>query len=270
MRPIPSVSPLAGENEVAAASGDDDLVMWAAQGMRPGVHAWAYGDAVAVASPALARRDRLVVKGEPARVVPLLRHALAEAGPAFRPLGEATLLEEVVRAAPELELAGHFTWMTAEKLAPPRADAPDVAARAPGRSSAGARPVAAEAAWLEPAEEPEVAALLAAAHPRSYAVPGLPGVRRWAGIRDGAGALLAVAADAWSAPSVGLLAGVATSVPARGHGLGERVCRFAASALLDAHGRAALMVDDWNAPAIAVYERLGFARRGLGVAALRR
>nr|WP_225311492.1 hypothetical protein [Microbispora cellulosiformans] len=215
MRPIPSVSPLAGETEVAAASGDDDLVMWAAQGMRPGVRAWAYGEAVAVASPALARRDRLVVRGEPARVVPLLRHALAEAGPSFRPLGEAALLEEVVRAAPELELAGHFTWMTAEKLARPRAGAPDPAQGA----SAGAWSIGAEAGWLEPADDPEVAALLAAAHPHSYAVPGLPGVRRWAGIRDGAGAL---------------------------------------------------MVDDWNAPAIAVYERLGFARRGLGVAALRR
>ncbi|WP_208758930.1 GNAT family N-acetyltransferase [Microbispora triticiradicis] len=267
------LSPLVSEAEVAAASGDDDLVVWAAQGMRPGVRAWAYGEAVAVASPAAARRDRLAVTGEPAQVVPLLRHALAEAGPSFRPLGEAALMEEVVRAAPELEPVGHFTWMVTEKLAPPRAGAPGLADRAPegapDGSSAGARPVTAEAAWLEPAEEREVAALLAAAHPRSYAVPGLPGVRRWAGIRDGARALLAVAADAWSAPSVGLLAGVATAVPARGHGLGERVCRFTASALLDAHGRVALMVDDWNAPAIAVSDRLGFTRRGLGVAAVR-
>lgn len=245
---------LVSEAEVAAASGDDDLVVWAAQGMRPGVRAWAYRDAVAVASPDASRRDRLVVRGEAARVVPLLRHALAEAGPSYRPLGDAALIEQVVAAMPELEIAGHFSWMGTEKLAPPREE--DT-----GRDRLGG-----PAAWLDDRAAPEIAELLAAAHPDSYAVPGLPRVRRWAGIRDGHGRLLAVAADAWSAPTVGLLAGVATAVPARGRGLGERVCRFVASALIADYGRAALMVDDWNLGAIVVYERLGFARRRVAAA----
>ncbi|OPG07945.1 GNAT family N-acetyltransferase [Microbispora sp. GKU 823] len=248
---------LVSEAEVVAASGDDDLVVWAAQGMRPGVRAWAYGDAVAVASPEASRRDRLAVRGPAAQVVPLVRHALAEAGPSYRPLGDAALIEQVVEAAPELELAGRFSWMGTEKLAPPRQETSREVAGQEGAAS-----------WLAESAAPEVAELLAAANPGSYAVPGLPPVRRWAGVRDGSGALLAVAADAWSAPTVGLLAGVATAAPARGRGLGERVCRFVASALLAEHGRAALMVDDWNRAAVAVYERLGFARRRVAAAGL--
>nr|MBO2475938.1 hypothetical protein [Actinomycetales bacterium] len=87
-----------------------------------------------------------------------------------------------------------------------------------------------------------------------------------AGIRSTTGELLAVAADAWSAPTVGLLAGVATAVPARGRGLGERICRFVVEELLATYGRASLMVDDWNAAAIRVYERIGFARRPVAAA----
>ncbi|WP_211589396.1 GNAT family N-acetyltransferase [Microbispora sp. H11081] len=245
---------LLSEADVVAASGDDVLVMWAAQGMRPGVRAWAHGDAVAVASPELARRDRLVVRGEPGRLVPLLRHALAETGPSYRPLGDAALIEQVLTAMPELELAGHFSWMATERLAPPRDQRAD-----------RDRP----AAWLTDAAAPEVTGLLATASPSSYAVPGMPRVRRWAGLRDESRALLAVAADAWSAPTVGLLAGVATAVPARGRGLGERVCRFVTSELIAEHGRAALMVDDWNQAAITVYERLGFVRRPVAGAGLR-
>ncbi|TQS17225.1 GNAT family N-acetyltransferase [Microbispora hainanensis] len=232
--------------------------------MRPGVRAWAYGEAVAVASPEASRRDRLVVRGPAAQAAPLVRHALAECGPSYRPLGDAELIERLIEAVPELELAGHFSWMGTEKLAPPRPEvtSPEVT------SGQGTGPEGA-ASWLADTAAPEVTALLAAASPGSYAVPGLPRVRRWAGVRDGSGALLAVAADAWSAPTVGLLAGVATAEPARGRGLGERVCRFVAAALIAEHGRAALMVDDWNRAAIVVYERLGFARRRVAAAGLR-
>ncbi len=105
-----------------------------------------------------------------------------------------------------------------------------------------------------------MAALLAAEAPDSYAVPGLEGVCRWAGVRV-EGRLAAVAAEAWSAPTVGLLAGVATRARFRGRGLAERVCRWVSRELVAARGRAALMVDDDNAAAIRVYERIGFRRR---------
>jgi ribosomal protein S18 acetylase RimI-like enzyme len=232
--------------EVVDASADDDLIVWAAQDMKPGVRAWAAGDAVAVASPRASRRDRLAVRGSTVHAAPLVRHALAEMGPTFRPFGDAQLIRELSETIDELAFIAGFSWMVTTSPPP-----------APAVPAAGDQDVA----WLAPDEEPEVTDLLKTANPDSYAVPGIPEVRRWAGIRDTTGELLAVAADAWSAPTVGLLAGVATAVQARGRGLGERICRFVTEALLAQHGRAALMVDDWNPAALGVYERLGFARR---------
>jgi GNAT superfamily N-acetyltransferase len=279
--------------EVVDASDDDDLIVWAAQDMKPGVRAWAHGDAVAVASPEASRRDRLAVRGSLAHAVPLVRHALAESGPSFRPFGDAALIGEITRNVDELELMGHFSWMVThppQRPAPgpaepgPAADGPRAGEsetryrRGPGAadgqdvtggsavSAAAVPPGVSVPAWLELRDEPDVTGLLKLANPGSYAVPGIPGVRRWAGFRDGEGELLAVAADAWSAPTVGLLAGVATAEHARGRGLGERVCRFLMEALLAEHGRAALMVDDWNDAALIIYERLGFTRRRVAAA----
>ncbi|GLX00035.1 hypothetical protein Misp02_41210 [Microtetraspora sp. NBRC 16547] len=264
------------------------------------------GDAVAVASPGASRRDRLAIRGSTACALPLVRHALAESGPTYRPFGDAELVMAVSAGIEELTEAVGFSWMVTAALAPaaplpsraddaaPAADADDLgrvgdgegggqAGRvlvprpgsepgSPVASGAGAEPrseVGSEvgssagtgATWLEPSADPEVGALLALANPSSYAVPGIPRVSRWAGIRDGSGELVAVAADAWSAPAVGLMAGVATAVSARGRGLAERVCRFVTAALLADHGRSALMVDDWNHSAVRLYERLGYARR---------
>ena len=55
------------------------------------------------------------------------------------------------------------------------------------------------------------------------------------------GELLSVAADAWSAPEVGFLAGVATRPVARGKGLSRQVCGFVTAELLKRHRRAALL-----------------------------
>ncbi|MHB1432162.1 MAG: GNAT family N-acetyltransferase, partial [Streptosporangiaceae bacterium] len=77
----------------------------------------------------------------------------------------------------------------------------------------------------------------------------------------------ACAADAWSAPDVGLLAGVATSVRARGRGLGRAVTATALSTLIREHGTAALMVDGANTAARALYESLGMIYRPIRAAA---
>ena len=95
-------------------------------------------------------------------------------------------------------------------------------------------------------------------------------MRRWAGTADRVdgpggdsadGALLGIAADAWSAPGVGFLAGLATRSEARGRGHGGRVCAFVLNALVEEHGRAALMVDAHNHVAIELYRRLGMRWR---------
>jgi hypothetical protein len=48
---------------------------------------------------------------------------------------------------------------------------------------------------------------------------------------------------------------------ARGRGLGTAVCRFVVDARVREHGRAALMVDAGNAPAVAAYEGIGMTKR---------
>ncbi|MEV4218745.1 GNAT family N-acetyltransferase [Nonomuraea sp. NPDC049725] len=227
--------------------------MWAAQRLEGGARAWALGDAVVAAAPAISRRDRLVVWAGPGpasvgsassvTAVRLVRFALAELGPSYRPLGERELVSRVVAELDEVEVSGAFSWMSLPGGPVPYDDA--------GGPEVG---------WLGGAAEGEVAALLAGHAPDSYAVPGAAGVRRWAGVRIG-GELAAVAADAWSAPSVGLLAGVATVASRRGLGLAERVCRWVSRELVAGHGRAALMVDDDNAAALSVYGRIGYVRR---------
>jgi ribosomal protein S18 acetylase RimI-like enzyme len=230
---------LGAPEQVRAACDDDDLLVWAAQDLRGGARAWSLGDAVVAAAPAISRRDRLAVWGGARCAALLVEHALPLLGPSYRPVGERALMEEVAGRVPALRVSARFGWMSAGRVEPGPVEG---------------------AGWLPADQEAEVAALLAAAAPGSYAVPGAPGVSRWAGLRE-RGRLVAVAAEAWSAPTVGLLAGVATESGARGRGLAGRVCRWLSGELIAARGRAALMVDDDNAAALALYGGLGFGWR---------
>ncbi|MFF5207650.1 GNAT family N-acetyltransferase [Streptosporangium sp. NPDC000396] len=236
--------------DVVAASGDDTLIVWTAQGMRDGVRAWALGEAVAVACPQLNRRDRLTVRGPAHQVAALVRLALPELGSSYRLQGDQALITELVERLPAGGPAHSFEWMDSAQ------------ALSPAEEHAGED--AGEAGWLRDADG-EVSALLAEASPSAWAVPGLAGIRRWAGLRGPDGALVATAADAWSCPQVGFVAGVATAVTRRRRGYGERVCRFVFDELVAVHGRVALMVDADNHGAIGLYERLGL--RGRPVAA---
>ena len=225
----------------------DRIITWAMQGMRDGVRIWRDGDAVAVGTPALFRRDRLAVSGPAAPLAALVETALTELGPTYRVLGELRLVEQVVAAVSHLEVSGRFGWMDALAVAEGGADT-------------------AKVRWLDPAEYDEVDALLDAAFPTSYARPGYAGVTRWSGLRDDTGTLVAVAADAWSAPGIGFMSGVATHPVARGNGYGEAVCRFTLRELIAEHGRAALSVDGDNDAAIRVYQKLGLTWGDIAVA----
>ncbi|RLK54926.1 GNAT family N-acetyltransferase [Actinokineospora cianjurensis] len=225
----------------------DPLLLWSAQGMRAGVRAWRDGDAVVVACPDLFRRHRLAVRGEGGRVLGLVRHALGVVGPEFRPLGDAEVVTAVVAEFPEYALLDRFWWM----------------------DTSGPTGIRGGARWLDDRAVPEVRALIDTEYPGSYARPGGTGIRRWAGVRDDHGTLVAAAADAWSAPEVGFLAGVVTAPTARGQGHATAVCALVIDTLVTTTGHAALMVDSWNDPAITLYTKLGLTPRPIAAAAHR-
>ncbi|MFG1818452.1 GNAT family N-acetyltransferase [Kribbella sp. NPDC049174] len=178
--------------ELAKVSAGDSVIVWAGQGFRPGVRAWYDGDAVAVAAPDLSKRDRLAVVGPVDSVARLAAEVFAEVGPSFRPFGDEQLIRDLADYVPDLSLSAAFGWMDTAELPV----------------------VTTTAAWLE--GDTGVEALLAESAPASYAWPGRSGVRRWAAAAGDSGELLSVAADAWSAPEIGFLAGVATHPVARG------------------------------------------------------
>lgn len=244
--------------ELHRGSAGDGLVMWAAQGLGPGVRAWRRGDAVAVASPYLSCRDRLAVHGPASDVAVLVAEALAVVGPTYRLIGSADLVSDVAGSIAGLEIARTFGWMETDRPAPRDRAAPE--------ATTAARYAAAGARWLDPAWSSPVAELLAEAYPESYARPGLVGVRRWAGSVTPDGALAAVTADAWSAPGVGYVAGVATRGPLRGRGYAASAFRLAVDTLVAEQGRVALMVNAANRPAVALYRRCGLTWRTLAAA----
>jgi ribosomal protein S18 acetylase RimI-like enzyme len=219
---------------------DDPLLVWARQEGRPGVREFTGAGATAVASPDLSRRDRLAVAGDPAGVAALLREVLPQVGAGYRPIGDEALIAAVAPEVPGLEVAGRFGWMETGRVTHP------------GRGR-----------WLD--DDSGVADLLTEAFPSSYAWPGGAGVRRWAGVHERR-RLVATAAEAWSVPRIGFLAGVTTHPDARGRGLATAICAFVTRELLAGHERVALFVDYWNVAAVATYTRLGFGLRPLAAA----
>ncbi|WP_419706643.1 GNAT family N-acetyltransferase [Promicromonospora sp. NFX87] len=230
--------------DVHGAARGDALALWAAAGSARGSRAFTAGEAVAVVAPGLSGRDRLAVTGPAGDAAALVRAVLPHVGLTFRPIGDEGLIRHVVTRVPELEFVDAFGWMQTET--------------ATGRRGT--------ASWLTASDGDDITALLDETFPNSYARPGRPGVSRWAGMRDESGALLGCAADAWSAPDAGFLAGVATAELARGRGVGAAVCSFVLDSLVERHGRAALIVDGWNAAAVRLYRGLGMSWRPLAAA----
>ncbi|MDH6143132.1 MULTISPECIES: GNAT family N-acetyltransferase [Kitasatospora] len=233
-------------SEARDLTTDDAILDWATQGFAPGVRVWTLDGANAVASPDLSGRDRLAVHGPGEPLAVLIRHVFAELGTSYRPMGDRALIEQLIDLLPELRPIPPFLWMdvTGDSLA--------------------TRPAA---HWLTPGEYSEAAELLDLAMPDSFAHPLRPGATRWAGVRDEAGRLTAVACEAWSSPTTGFMAGVAAHPEyGRGRGHAEAACRLVLDALLRANGRAALMVHADNPAAIRLYRRLGMASRELRAA----
>ncbi len=218
---------------------------WAGQGLIGGrARAWYSGEAVAVAVPDLSRRDRLAIRGPAEELAPLIEHVLAEVGPTFRPFGDEALIRELAERVPGLSFVAAFGWMVTDEL--------------PSQTATGV--------WLE--GDSGVEELLTEASPGSWAWPGGSGIQRWAAATSDSGELLSIGADAWSAPEVGFLAGVATKPTARGRGLSQQVCGFVTAELVKRHGTCALMVESKNAAAISVYRKLGYTYRAVAAASV--
>ncbi|TMR16527.1 hypothetical protein, partial [Nonomuraea zeae] len=170
---------LRAARDLRAACGDDDLVMWAGQGLGRGGRAWVLGDAVVVGCPQVSRRDRLAVWGGTSCAVELVRHALAELGATYRPLGDAELVGEVTAKVDGVEESGRFSWMSltrAPEEPPARQGSGDGASWGSSGDGAGRLGSGGDPGWLGEGAAAEVAALLAADAPHSYAVPGVAGV----------------------------------------------------------------------------------------------
>ena len=219
------------------------MIIWCGQGELGGrVRAWYSGDAVAVASPQLSRHDRLAVHGPVDDLAGLVERVMTEVDASLRAFGDEELIRQLADRVPGLNFAAAFGWM----------------------HTTAAPSEVTTAAWLD--TDAGVEELLAEASPDSYAWPGRPGVRKWAGLTSETGELLSIAADAWSAPEIGFLAGVATKPSARGRGLSRQVCAFATAELVKRYGQAGLMVHSHNAAAISVYEKLGYTYRAVAAA----
>lgn len=234
-------------DELGRLTGGNLLCEWTAQGFaeRPAgaAQAWATddGDAVAVACPGLATKDRIAICGSPAAAIGLIGLVLEEVGLSFRPIGDPRLITKIIEMVelPQgygLRLRAAFGWMDRRRPLDDRVS---------------------DAQWLGDGETDRIAELLDSAHADSDARPTDPDVERWAGIRDDHGRLLAVAGLGWSAPTVGYLVGVAVHPDHRGEGLGERVCRLVADTAITERGAVGLMVDENNPAARRVYEKLG-------------
>lgn len=226
-------------DEIAEAT-DDLLVRWGGQALttddpaRAGT-AWRSANAVAVHAPQLNRSDRVLFTGNADDCTELLGKLLDELpGDRLRPLAPTALAHQVAERL-DLDVAATFGWMHLATDPPPHL---------PG------------AEWID--DEEAVAELLRLANPTAWLFPGNPGAVRWAGVRDADGTLLSVGADAWPAPGVRFISGVATRPENRGAGLSTVVCTFLAREL-SRLGAVTLMVDADNAAALKVYRRLGFS-----------
>ncbi|MFD5830865.1 GNAT family N-acetyltransferase [Lentzea sp. NPDC060358] len=216
-------------------ASDDSLVRWAAQALTAGGAAWEHNGAVAVHAPDLTRRRRLILSGPPEGVASLL--AAHGRGVELRPLLERQLALDVMELMPTPWVEDKpFGWM----------------------DRTGFLDVPEDTCWLR--DTAAVDPLLRAANPSSWAWPGEKGVSRWAGVHVG-DTLVATAAEAWSSTDVGFMMGVAVHPSHTGRGLGRRVCQFVTASLLTLYGTAALFVENYNATAIALYRKLGYAYR---------
>ena len=226
---------LAGSDPYALQVDDSVAAIWAGDS---GAVGWL------VPSPRYPGSGHLVCLGEPAAAVDLLADVVAETDAAGDlTVGSASLPRTAVPALPphlRIDPANEWEWF-ATTTPPP------------------VQPGEAEVRWLGEPDHDDIVRLLRTHSGRHDAEPGQEHAKRWCGIRDDAGDLVAVAAhtEFWS--SVPFLASVATRSDQRGRGLGGAVTGWITRRLLEeGRPRVTLGMYSDNDVARRVYLRLGF------------
>ena len=226
---------LAPSDLYVAQVDDSAAALWAG---RDGAVGWL------VPSPRFPGSGHLAVLGPPDAAVALLVDVVAETDATGElTAGSATLPREALPAMPPdlgLERPNEWEWLATTAL-PPEQPAED------------------EVRWLGEPDHDDVVDLLRTHSGRHDAEPGQAHAKRWCGIRDDAGDLVAVAAHTESWGSVPFLASIATRADQRGRGLGGAVTAWITRALLEeGRPRVTLGMYSDNDVARRLYLRLGY------------
>ncbi|MEO7979550.1 MAG: GNAT family N-acetyltransferase [Sporichthyaceae bacterium] len=233
----PALRRLADVDELLAVR-DDDFARAEADPLRAGSF-WALDGAVGwvTASRRVQGRAHLVALGDASSAAALLDGLVDSHG-----IASTTLPRDADRHLPayRLEPRNDWEWFVTRTAPPPQAGEDQVR-------------------WLGPSDGDELRDLLRTWSPRHDVDPGHPGVLRWAGVRDEAGALVAAAAHTEHRPGVPHLASVVTHGEHRGRGLAAAVCGWLTRALLaEGTGWVTLGMYSDNDVARRMYRRLGY------------
>jgi ribosomal protein S18 acetylase RimI-like enzyme len=222
-----------------AARYDDDFLR-AEAGPQRVASCWAMGEAVGwvTSSRRVPGRAHLVALGAGHDAARLLMALADEQG-----IASVTLPRDADRHLPAYRLDPRNDWeWFATRTAPP------------------AQPGEDAVAWLDPTADAELLDLLRTWSARHDVEPGQPSVRRWAGLRDERGSLVAAAAHTERRAGVPHLASVVTHGEHRGRGFGAAVCAWVTRSLLaEGTGWVTLGMYSDNDVGRRLYRRLGYA-----------
>lgn len=215
---------------------DDSVAgLWAGDG---GSLAWL------VPSPRYPGSGHLVCLGGADTAATLLADVVADLDTAGDlSVGSASLPRAAVAGLPphlRIEPANEWEWFATTTLPP-------------------VQPAEATVRWLGEADHADIVALLRTHSGRHDAEPGQEHAKRWCGVRDDGGDLVAVAAHTEFWGDVPFLASVATRSDQRGRGLGGAVTAWVTRRLLEEGSpRVTLGMYSDNEVARRVYLRLGY------------